>query len=87
MSFYTRNKDGLLTEVPMNKVETLMNNGVMVYSDSDRIMFLESENKILKEALEELIHHCRDYGITSESFAICMAVNQAVQALEKVGEL
>ena len=47
---------------------------------------LQEQNKILREALGELIHHCRDYGITSESFAICMAVNQAVQAIEKVSK-
>lgn len=53
---------------------------------SHEIKKLQEENKNLREALGELIHHCRDYGITSESFAICMAVNQAVQAIEKVSK-
>ena len=37
MSFYTKNKEGVLTEVPIEKVETLLNNDVKIYSDKDLI--------------------------------------------------
>lgn len=62
MSFYTKNKEGFLVDIPMEKVETLLNNNVKVYSDKDLISELnfqkeklQEENKILREALEFLL--------------------------------
>jgi len=57
------------------------------WRDEKRMDYFDIRARKLREALGELIHHCRDYGITSESFAICMAVNQAVQAIEKVSKI
>lgn len=48
MSFYTKNKEGFLVDIPMEKVETLLNNDVKVYTDKDLISELSFEIEELK---------------------------------------
>ena len=76
MSFYTKNKEGFLVEIPMGKVETLLNNDVKVYSDKDLISELtlqkeklQEENKILREALEYYAKRMGSGGTAREALA------------------
>ena len=66
MSYYIR--DGVdLKEVPLHKVETLMNAGITIISDKDII-------KELKQQLEESVDvinwyaECQDVGVKARQF-------------------
>ena len=39
------------------------------------------------EALGELVHHCRDYALTEESFVIAMAVDKATDAIQETKQM
>lgn len=55
MSFYTKNKEGFLVDIPMEKVETLLNNDVKVYTDKDLISELNFQKEKLQEQNKELL--------------------------------
>ena len=70
MGFYTIiGKE--LKEVPFNKVETLMNNGITVLSDKDITLNLEQQlqekQKLLDEARDHIINILSCSNLSSES--------------------
>lgn len=95
MSFYTKNKEGILVEIPMEKVETLLNNDVRIYSDKDLISELSFEIEELKnenaritqlaiyykQVLEEISNCYRPVGLHCDP---SYEANIAREALAKV---
>lgn len=53
----------------------------------EEIARLKEANKVLREAVGSLIHHCRDYALTEESFVIAMEVDKALDAIAKADEI
>lgn len=53
----------------------------------EEIESLKEANKVLREAIGGLIHHCRDYAITEESFVIAMEVDKAIEYIAKADEI
>lgn len=52
-----------------------------------RIDDLKEANKVLRGAVGGLIHHCRDYALTEESFVIAMEVDKTLECLAKADEI
>ena len=53
----------------------------------EEIARLKEANKVLREAIGGLTHHCRDYALIEESFVIAMEVDKALDALAKADEI
>lgn len=51
------------------------------------IELLKEANRVLRDAVGGLIHHCRDYALTEESFVIAMEVDKVIDALAKADEI
>jgi hypothetical protein len=52
-------------------------------SYKSQIESLKKQNEIMRSALEELVHHCNEYGLSEESLTILISVEKAREALLK----
>lgn len=70
MSFYTKNKEGILVEIPMEKVVTLLNNDVRIYSDKDLISELGLKIEKLQEENKNLEYESKKKDLIIENLTV-----------------